>query len=547
MYAGGVKIKIKSKMQKAKTDTGIDTPRRFEIATLGCKVNAFESELIAQKLLQQGYRRRESAADSQVDSPADFQSEFQPDAALHAIAPAADVCVINTCTVTAEADRQARQLVRRMARNNPHAVVVVTGCYAQMDAAACAAIPGVDVVVGNSQKLDIPALLESHAKPAGMPIPPIPPIPPISPIPSPNPPNSSPNLRNPPISPPNPPSNPSNPPSLTSPPGPAAPMVLVDDVAANMRLPGQLISGFADRARAFLQIQQGCDQGCTFCVIHKARGPNRSLKSGIILRQARQFIDNGHGELVICGVDIGSYGADLGGENSAAETENLSALLRRLSALPGDFRIRLSSLDPAHITDPLIALLAESPRFCPHLHLSLQSASTLILKRMKRRASREMVYERIGKLRQALPNLVLSADLLVGFPTESMAHFQHTLDAVDELEIAYPHVFAYSPRAGTPAAKIPAQVALGERKRRAAAARRLGAQVWRRVAARLIGARLRVLVEKRDNLPPGVAFGRCANYFPVHFSGAARSPGQWAEVRINAVRDAVLAGEAWPD
>ena len=431
--------------------------KRFSIATLGCKVNAFESELIAEQLTKQRYRR------------------------VHQNDPA-DLCLINTCTVTAEADRQARQLVRRAVRNNPDARVVVTGCYAQMDPDACAAIPGVDLVVGNGAKLDIPALVERF----------------------------------------------DDEPS-------AAPVVQVGDMDREISLPQQLISGFEGRVRAFVQIQQGCDQGCTFCIIHKARGPNRSFPAAMIRRQVERLVMNGYRELVICGVDIGSYGSDLPDAEGG-----LTELLAQLTTIKGDFRLRLSSIDPAHITDPLIALMANQPALCPQLHLSLQSADTLILKRMKRRATREVVYERIGKLRRAMPQLVLSADIMVGFPTESDAHFRHTLDAVDDLEIAYPHVFAYSSRPGTPAARIPAQVPPGERKRRAALVRERGGEVWGRVAARRIGTRTTVLIEGNGNPPDGLVRGRAADYFPVVFDPRHGQPGDWAEVEINAVKDDAL-------
>lgn len=431
--------------------------KRFSIATLGCKVNSFESELIAQKLTAQGYRR---VADNDP----------------------ADLCLINTCTVTAEADRQARQLVRRAIRNNPDAWVVVTGCYAQITPNACATIPGVDLVVGNHGKLDIPELLDQLY--AG-----------------------------------------------------ELPPVMVGDVDREISLPQQLISGFAGRARAFVQIQQGCDQGCTFCIIHKARGPNRSFPAALIRRQVERLVMNGYRELVLCGVDIGSYGSDF-----AEFDGGLTTLLRRLTAIQGDFRLRLSSIDPAHITDSLIDLMANEPALCPQLHLSLQSANTLILKRMKRRATREVVYERIGKLRRAVPHLVLSADIMVGFPTETDAHFRHTLAAVEDLEIAYPHVFAYSSRPGTPAARIPDQVPPAERKRRAALVRERGRSVWRTVAARHIGAHTRVLIEGSGNLPDGLVRGRAADYFPVILPRRHAQPGDWAEVEINAVEgDALTA------
>lgn len=478
------------------TATTVAAPKRFAIFTLGCKVNSFESEHLAQQLSRQGHRR------------------------VDANAAAADLCLINTCTVTAAADRQARQLVRRAIRRHPSARIVVTGCYAQMDAAACAAIPGVDAVVGNARKLDIPALLrpllagagESTGKLAG---------------------ESAGELP------------------------PSVPKVVVDDFAAldrDLSVPSELLGGFDGRARAFVQVQQGCDRGCTFCIIHQARGPSRSFPPDRVCAQVEKLAANGFREVVICGVDVGSYGDDFGDDFGADfptdSGEPLAALLRRLATIAGDVRLRLSSIDPAHITDSLIDLIAAGA-LCPQLHLSLQSADTLILKRMRRRANRDMIYERIAALRRAAPHLTLSADILVGFPTETDAQFRRTLAAVDDLEIAWPHVFAYSPRRGTPAARIPPprQVPPAERKRRAAAVRAMGRAVWERVAKRRIGARLEVLVEGRvatAAAPEITAMrhptrARAADYFPVLFDARAPAPsGQFAAVEVTALGDGVL-------
>ncbi|MDD9821706.1 MAG: tRNA (N(6)-L-threonylcarbamoyladenosine(37)-C(2))-methylthiotransferase MtaB [Gammaproteobacteria bacterium] len=480
--------------------TTVTTPKRFAIFTLGCKVNSFESEHLAQQLSRQGHRR--------VDAHA-----------------AADLCLINTCTVTAAADRQARQLVRRAIRRHPAARIVVTGCYAQMDAAACAAIPGVDAVIGNARKLDIPALLRPLLAGAG---------------------ESAGELP------------------------PTVPKVVVDDFAAldrDLSVPSELLGGFDGRARAFVQVQQGCDRGCTFCIIHQARGPSRSFPPDRVCAQVEKLAANGFREVVICGVDVGSYGddfgddwrGDVGADFPTDSGEPLAELLRRLATIDRGVRLRLSSIDPAHITDSLIDLVAAGA-LCPQLHLSLQSADTLILKRMRRRANRDMVYERIAALRRAAPHLTLSADILVGFPTETDAQFRRTLAAVDDLEIAWPHVFAYSPRRGTPAARIPPprQVPPAERKQRAAAVRAMGRAVWERVAKRRIGARLEVLVEGRVATAGTVAAAattaateitamrhptraRAADYFPVLFDARAPAPsGQFAAVEVTAVGDGVL-------
>lgn len=450
--------------------------KRVALSTLGCKVNSFETELIAQKLSGRHYSRVKSTEE-------------------------ADLYIINTCTVTSEADRQARQLVRKAIRSNPQAWVVVTGCYAEIDPNACSMIPGVDLVVGNSQKLDIPSLLDTLYQGE---------LPPI----------------------------------------------LGKNIDKEISLPDELLSGYEGRTRAFVQIQQGCDQGCTFCVIHKARGPNRSFPLSMIRRQIERLVLNGYKEIVICGVDIGSYGSDF--EDSS---QNLTMLLKEVVKVEGDYRLRLSSIDPAHITDELIDCIASEPAICPQLHLSMQSGSTLILKRMKRRATRDVLYERVSALKKAVPNLVLSADILVGFPTESDEHFQQTLEAMNDLDIAYPHVFAYSPRPGTPAARIPSQVPKAIRKERAVKAREMGKQVWRRVAMAQIGDHSRILLESNDNRTNdnrannGVISGRASNYFPIRVEPVKNADfhagdtivedgglSGWLNVEITAVSaDALIA------
>ncbi|MYB34758.1 MAG: tRNA (N(6)-L-threonylcarbamoyladenosine(37)-C(2))-methylthiotransferase MtaB [Gammaproteobacteria bacterium] len=446
------------------TSVNVDMPelhsgRQSSVAiiAMGCKVNAFESEYIASGLEAKGFKRASSNE-------------------------SADLFVINTCTVTSEADRQARQLIRRTIRNNPGARVVVTGCYAEMDPEACAGIPGVDLVVGNSRKLQIPELVKNLDKAED------------------------------------------------------SPQIHLEDIDKQISLPDQLLEGYEEKTRAFIQVQQGCDQGCTFCIIHKARGPNRSFSVSMIKRQCQKLLDNGYKEIVLCGVDIGSYGADL--ENGC----DLSGLIKQILEIEGDFRIRLSSIDPAHITDQLIDLMATEDRICRHLHLSMQSGNTLILKRMKRRSTREVLYGRVQALRRRLPELVLSADVLVGFPTENDEHFADTVKAIDELEIAYPHVFSYSPREGTPASRIPSQVPKEIKKTRSRIARDQGAVVWGRLAKQLVGRIERVLIESRiDSQESSQSLGRMSNYYPVLCEGALEA-GTWQDIRITGVLDGRLEG-----
>ena len=429
--------------------------RKVGLTTMGCKVNTYESALISESFKSDNW---------QVVSASEF----------------AEMYIINTCTVTQEADRQARREVRKVIKINPEAIIVVTGCYAQMDAEACAEIPGVDLVVGNDKKLDIHQLLPKLE--AG-----------------------------------------------------ELPKVLVGDLNEHVSLPEHILTSYENHTRAFIQIQQGCNQGCTFCIIHIARGPSRSLAPTLIRRQVERLALNDYPEVVICGVDLGSYGEDFS-ESLKTQHFDLVKLIKMLLELDietnPNFRIRLSSIDPAHITDELIDLMEKEPRMCPHLHLSLQSGSTLILKRMKRRYDREYVYERIQKLRKKVPELVLSADVMVGFPTETEENYLETEQAIVDLDIAFPHVFAYSERDGTPAARIPTQktVAKVERKQRSARLRETALQLQKTLLQSRLGKTAWVLPETNKN---GVIKGRSEDYLNVRIMQKDEETikiGQWVKV-----------------
>lgn len=428
--------------------------RRVATATLGCKVNQFESEAIRQALAGADYTL----------VPFDTQ---------------ADCYLINTCTVTAEADRQARQQVRRAIRTNPEALVVVTGCYAQRDPESVAAIPGVDLVLGNGEKLDVHGLIPDLAEGA-------------------------------------------------------LPQVVVGDPSQAEAVPAGLLERFEDRTRAFLQVQQGCDQSCTYCVISGARGGSRSVPLRQVVRQVDRWVALGVREIVLTGVDIGCYGED------RADCPDLAGLVAAVAERPGDFRLRLSSIDPTHISDALVALFAAEPKLCPHLHLSLQHGDELILKRMKRRYGPDLVRERVAALRTARPGLALGADVLVGFPTEDEERFARLEGLIDELDVAFPHVFPFSGRPGTPAARIPEQVPKTERKARAARVRAAGEAVRGRRLAAAVGTPQRVLVEGDDPDYPGWRRGRAGTYDPVRLPAEWAEPGTFVEVVPQAVRDGVL-------
>jgi threonylcarbamoyladenosine tRNA methylthiotransferase MtaB len=290
-----------------------------------------------------------------------------------------------------------------------------------------------------------------------------------------------------------------------------------------------LVEGFEGRARAFVEIQQGCDHRCTFCVIPFARGPNRSVPQPLVVARMRQLVENGYREIVLTGVDICSWGADLPGRPT------LGALVAEvLASVPELPRLRLSSLDPAAIDERLFRVLAEEPRLMPHLHLSLQAMDDLVLKRMKRRHGRADALAVAARARAARPDVVFGADLIAGFPTESEDMFANTLDAVEELGLTYLHVFPYSPRPGTPAARMP-QVPGPVRQERAARLRAAGLRARARYFAGRVGTTAEVLVEKQDT-------GRCAWYAPISL-GFAAELGTLISVRINAADDERLYAE----
>lgn len=378
--------------------------------TFGCRLNAFEAEII----------RRAAAS-----------------------AGLANAVIVNTCAVTEEAERQARQAIRRARRRRPDARIIVTGCAAQIAPERYAALPEVDRVFDNRAKLRPQSYLEGGAVPA--------------------------------------------------------------DLAESA---AHLIDGFEGKSRAFLQVQQGCDHRCTFCVIPYARGSSRSLPMGLIADQARRFVAAGYREIVLTGVDLTAYGNDLPGKPSLGQMAR-----RLLAAVPELERLRLSSLDPAEIDDELWRLLADEKRLMPHLHLSLQAGDDLVLKRMKRRHLRADAVATARRARDLRPEVALGADLIAGFPTESEEMFRRSLDLIAECGLAFVHVFPYSPRPGTPAARMP-QLAGPVVKERAARLRAAGGTALAAELAARIGGETDVLVER-----PGI--GRAEFYAAVSFTAHA--------------------------
>ncbi|MGE0415338.1 MAG: tRNA (N(6)-L-threonylcarbamoyladenosine(37)-C(2))-methylthiotransferase MtaB [Acetobacteraceae bacterium] len=405
-----------------------------DVLSFGCRLNAYESEVM----------RGHAAA-------------------------LTDTVIVNTCAVTGEAERQARQAIRRLARERPGAHIVVTGCAAQIDPAKWASLPGVSRVLGNQDKLKPESWV------------------------------------------------------------PDAPGVVSDIMAARETAP-HLVTEFAGRARAFVQVQQGCDHRCTFCVIPFGRGPNRAVPVGAIVAQARTLVEAGYQEIVLTGVDIASYGHDLPGQPT------LGQMVRRLLALVPDLpRLRLSSIDPAGIDDDLWRLLENEPRLMPHLHLSLQAGSDLILKRMKRRHLRADALATIARARALRPGIAIGADLIAGFPTETDELFAETLDFVATADVPFLHVFPYSERPGTPAARMPA-VPKPLRRERATQLRLAGQASARRFYAAQQGRVVSLLTETGDT-------GHSEHFAPVRLVHPI-SAGRLIAARVTGATDDGLLAEA---
>jgi threonylcarbamoyladenosine tRNA methylthiotransferase MtaB len=393
-----------------------ETAPSLEILTFGCRLNAYESEVM------RGHARA---------------------------AGLTDAIIVNTCAVTAEAERQARQAIRKARRLRPSAEIIVTGCAAQIDPAAFACMPEVSRVIGNGDKLNA----------AGW--------------------SDKPEAR-----------------------------VSVTDIMTVTETASHLTAGFDGKARAFIQVQNGCDHRCTFCVIPYGRGPARSVPIGAIVAETRRLVEHGFREIVMTGVDLTSYGPDLPGKPTLGQMTR-----RLLAAIPELERLRLSSLDPVEIDDDLWRLIAEEPRLMPHLHLSLQAGDDMVLKRMKRRHGRADAIAVCDRARALRPGIALGADLIAGFPTETDAMFRNTLDMIDEGGLTWLHIFPYSARKGTPAARMP-QFPMELRRARAAELRAAGERQVAAFLAGQVGQEIAVLIEQ-----PGQ--GRGEHYAPVRLDGDA--------------------------
>ena len=384
-----------------------------------------------------------------------------------------DAVIVNTCAVTGEAVRQSRQAIRKARRARPTATLIVTGCAAQTEPETFAAMPEVTRVIGNAEKLMAASYAPDFLK--------------------------------------------------------GAPRIGVADIMAVKETAAQFVDSFEGRVRAVLQVQNGCDHRCTFCIIPFGRGPSRSVGMGAVIAQARRLVESGFKEIVLSGVDLTAYGADLPGEPKLGDL-----VAKMLKQVPGLARLRLSSIDSIEIDEKLLGLIAEEERLMPHFHLSVQSGDNMILKRMKRRHTREDTIAFCGTVRRLRPEAAFGADLIAGFPTETEAMFGNTLKLVDDAGLTYLHVFPFSPRKGTPAAKMP-QLPRQTVKERARRLREAGGRALAAHLARYRGREEEILVEK-------TSIGRTADFAPVRFSGEAE-PGAFCRVRIDGHAGGQLLGQ----
>ncbi|MCX7338546.1 MAG: tRNA (N(6)-L-threonylcarbamoyladenosine(37)-C(2))-methylthiotransferase MtaB [Alphaproteobacteria bacterium] len=408
------------------------------VVTFGCRLNTYESEVIKK---------------------------------LSAEAGLEGAIIINSCAVTAEAERQVRQSIRKLRRENPNAEIIVTGCSAQIDPDKYANMPEINSVIGNAEKLQLSTYASIKDQS----------------------------------------------------------MTLVNDIMSVRETAGHLVSGFEGKARAFVQVQNGCDHRCTFCTIPFGRGNSRSVPLGEVVAQIRQVIESGYQEIVLTGVDITAYGADLPGAPPLGQ-----AIKRILALVPDLKRLRLSSLDPVEIDDDLWKLIESEPRLLSHLHISLQAGDNMILKRMKRRHLREDAIAFCKRARDVRPDIVFGVDLIAGFPTETPEMFDNTLRIIDDCDLTFLHVFPYSPRPGTPASRMP-QVAGPIIKERAAILRHAGEKAVQRLFDRLLGETVAVLVE---SVKDGIADGKTDHFASIRF------PVDLHEIEIGSVHTVKVLGKS---
>jgi len=414
---------------------------KLKTITLGCKVNQYETEYVREGLLGVGY---EDAA------------EGQP----------ADLCIVNTCTVTSEGDSKSRRVIRRLARENPASKIVVMGCYATRAPEEVVALPNVTEVV--TDKRELPDLLGRFG---------------------------------------------------------------VTDVPTG-------ISGFARRHRAYVKVQDGCMLRCSFCIIPHVRPELTSRPMQHILDEVRRLVDHGHREVVLTGIHLGHYGVDWNRKLPKTEWTRLSHLVRAIVKLPGDFRVRLSSIEATEVTRELIEVMAEyGEKVCPHLHISMQSGSDGVLRRMRRRWGSQRFIDRCGLVQQRLDRPAITTDIIVGFPGETDQEFAETCDVARQVGFSKIHIFPFSARRGTPAADLPDQLPKSIKQQRGRELAQLEKELQNTYFYSLLGHRLRVLIEGALQDSTGRLVGTSCRYAPVELPAAAAQVGQLQEVVGQQIRE----------
>lgn len=392
----------------------------------------------------------------------------------------ADVYVINTCTVTHMGDRKSRQLIRRAVKSNPGGLVVVAGCYSQVSPGEVLEIPGVDMVVGTAAKSGIVDSVEELRK--------------------------------------------------------GHKVNAVVESSRNSRFDELPVAASTERIRAFLKIQEGCDNFCSYCIIPYARGPLKSRDPDKIMEEAGKLASSGYSEIVLTGIHTGAYGKD------RPEGMGLPGLLRELAGISGLNRIRLSSVEPMDITGELISLLAAGPPFCPHLHIPLQSGDDQILSAMRRGYTAGEFRGLVENARNSIRDLSVTTDVIVGFPGEDEKSFKNTYNFIEELKFSALHIFKYSPRKGTPAAEFPGQVPHGVKENRSGRLIDLGKRLAHRFASACIGKSVEVLVEGEVENIPGMMQGHTANYLKVAFPAGGAIRGRYVNVLPEKLSDGMLMG-----
>jgi threonylcarbamoyladenosine tRNA methylthiotransferase MtaB len=435
-------------------------PPRYTVGiyTLGCKVNQYESEAIAERIEELGHRV--------LPTPHDC-----------------DACIINTCTVTSESDRKVRQTVRRAMNQNPRAIILVTGCLAQTDPEHISAIPGVDYISGNSNKLhvaDVALKLLSEGKKLSNPI--------------------------------------------------------IDRAAPDANGFEKMSIRRFDRTRAYIKIQDGCESHCTYCIIPTARGKIRSKDPESVLCEVRRLTELGCREVVLTGIETASYGKDL-------KTCDLAEILKRVSEIPNIGRVRLGSLDPSLIKQEFVDRIAPLAPLAPHFHLSMQSGSDGVLRRMKRKYNRQMALEAMQRLRAAMPDVQFTTDMIVGFPQETDEEFEETLDFVRQARFLMIHAFPYSKRAGTPAAEMDGQVPPAVKQERMRRLTDLQNEIQGEILSGFIGTEVSVLFETYER---GSVYGHTPNFVEVVCPSDHAMPAETRTVRITGVCNGRCTGELLP-